>query len=280
MANELMNPQDLRFYAENIVRAGFCGFTDPSQVVTLALVAADEGRNIGAVARDYHVIKGRPTLKADAMLARFQQAGGKVRWKKYTETECTAVFSHEQGGEVEITWTLDMAKKCGLTANDTWRKYPRSMLRARCISEGIRTCFPAVICGVYTPEEAEDMEAEKREAERERVRAGAVNAPQAEAPKAAAAPRPQPKGTPEEQEKAFLAALDSLEKEDPASFSAGLERIGVGDPSAIPQEERNHFFRQLRAVMKEIAAEPPKPEPETEADELDKADFEDAEIVK
>jgi hypothetical protein len=31
------------------------------------------------------------------------------------------------------------------------------MLRARCISEGIRTVFPGVVVGTYTPEEAEDM---------------------------------------------------------------------------------------------------------------------------
>jgi hypothetical protein len=31
------------------------------------------------------------------------------------------------------------------------------MLRARCISEGIRTIYPGVAIGTYTPEEAEDM---------------------------------------------------------------------------------------------------------------------------
>jgi hypothetical protein len=30
------------------------------------------------------------------------------------------------------------------------------MLRARCVSEGIRTVFPGVVVGTYTPEEAED----------------------------------------------------------------------------------------------------------------------------
>ena len=31
------------------------------------------------------------------------------------------------------------------------------MLRARCISEGIRTVFPACVAGVYTPEEVADF---------------------------------------------------------------------------------------------------------------------------
>jgi hypothetical protein len=32
------------------------------------------------------------------------------------------------------------------------------MLRSRCISEGIRTVFPGVVVGTYTPEEVQDMD--------------------------------------------------------------------------------------------------------------------------
>jgi hypothetical protein len=34
------------------------------------------------------------------------------------------------------------------------------MLRARCISEGVRTCFPGIAVGIYTPEEIEAGETE------------------------------------------------------------------------------------------------------------------------
>ena len=76
-----------------------------------------------------------------------------------TEQRVSATFSHPQGGSVEIEWTIDMAKRAGLTKNPTWTQYPRAMLRARCISEGIRTVFPGVVVGTYTPEEVEDMPA-------------------------------------------------------------------------------------------------------------------------
>jgi hypothetical protein len=39
------------------------------------------------------------------------------------------------------------------------------MLRARCISEGIRTVFPACIVGTYTPEEIDAMPPEPRHVE-------------------------------------------------------------------------------------------------------------------
>jgi hypothetical protein len=51
-----------------------------------------------------------------------------------------------------------MAQDAGLTKNPTWRSYPRQMLRSRCISEGIRTVFPGVVVGTYTPEEVQDMD--------------------------------------------------------------------------------------------------------------------------
>jgi hypothetical protein len=125
------------------------------------LIAQAEGMHPAIAARDYHVIQGRPALKADAMLARFQSSGGKVVWKVYEDAEVTGEFSHPQGGTVTITWTFAQATKIGLTGKDNWRNYPRAMLRARVISEGIRTVYPGCVVGVYTPEEVEDFKDDK-----------------------------------------------------------------------------------------------------------------------
>ena len=95
------------------------------------------------------------------MLARFQQAGGKVEWKVYTDAEVTGVFSHPQGGSLEVTWTLAQAKSIGIATKDNWKNYPRAMLRARCLSEGIRAVYPGCVVGVYTPEEVQDFEPRK-----------------------------------------------------------------------------------------------------------------------
>jgi hypothetical protein len=45
--------------------------------------------------------------------------------------------------------------KSGL--KDNWRKFPRQMLTARCISEAIRLLMPQIVSGVYTPEEVQDF---------------------------------------------------------------------------------------------------------------------------
>ncbi|MBK8184776.1 MAG: hypothetical protein IPK63_18615 [Candidatus Competibacteraceae bacterium] len=58
-----------------------------------------------------------------------------------------------------------MAKRANLAGKDLWKQYPRAMLRARVISEGIRTVYPGVLSGMYTPEEVRDFIEVQGEAE-------------------------------------------------------------------------------------------------------------------
>jgi len=154
--------QEMQGMAESIAKSGLFGMKDTNQVLALMAVAQAEGLHPATAARDYHVIQGRPALKADAMLARFQQAGGKVDWKVYTDKEVTGLFSHPNGGSLELTWTIKQANDIGLVKPGSgWQKYPRAMLRSRCISEGIRTVYPGCVVGTYTPEEVEEFEPPK-----------------------------------------------------------------------------------------------------------------------
>jgi len=155
---QLIPINDINQMGVAVAKSKLFGIKSPEEFVALALVAQAEGRHPAIVARDYHIINGRPSLKADAILARFQEAGGAVKWISLSDTIAEAEFSHPQGGSVKIDWTLERAKKAGVTGNPTWSKYPRAMLRARVISEGVRTVYPAVLCGVYTPEEVQDMD--------------------------------------------------------------------------------------------------------------------------
>lgn len=140
-----------------VSKSGLFGAKTPEQAMALMLIAQAEGLHPAIAARDYHIIQNRPALKADAMLARFQAAGGRVKWLEMTDVHCEGEFSHPAGGTVTIEWTIAMAERAGLTKNQTWKQYPRQMLRARCVSEGIRSVFPGVLVGTYTPEEIEDM---------------------------------------------------------------------------------------------------------------------------
>jgi hypothetical protein len=151
--------QDMQSMASAIAKSGLFGMKNENEVLALMAVAQAEGLHPATAARDFHIIQGRPALKADAMLARFQNAGGKVEWTLYTDAAVTGVFSHPNGGSVAIDWTIEQAQRIGLVKPGSgWQKFPRAMLRSRCISEGIRTVFPGSVTGFYSPEEVQDFE--------------------------------------------------------------------------------------------------------------------------
>lgn len=150
---------DMQVMASAIVKSGLFGMKTPDQALALMIVATAEGRHPGSVASDYHIIQGRASLKADSMLARFQQSGGRVEWHDHTNEKVSATFSHPAGGSLRIDWDMARAKAAGLGGKDNWKSYPRQMLRARVISEGVRATFPAVLNGMYTPEEVGEFDA-------------------------------------------------------------------------------------------------------------------------
>lgn len=141
--------------AVTVAKSGLFGMKTPEQALALMALAQSEGIHPMTAVRDYHIIQGRPSLKADTMLARFQQAGGVVKWLCLTDLKCEAEFSHpvHSPSPVKIDWTIERAKKAGLASKEVWIGYARAMLRSRTISEGVRTTLPGVIQGIYTPEE-------------------------------------------------------------------------------------------------------------------------------
>ena len=105
--------------AKSLVASKMFGFKTEAEAMSIMLIAQAEGRHPALAARDYHVIQGRPALKADAMLARFQQEGGVVEWLEYTDTKVSGNFSHPKSAPkpILIEWTLDMAKRIAQLAD-------------------------------------------------------------------------------------------------------------------------------------------------------------------
>ena len=157
--SNLVSFNEMDQMAGAIAASGLFGMKDKNSVLALMAVAQAEGLHPATAARDFHIIQGRPALKADAMLARFQNAGGKVEWEVYTDEKVTGIFSHPNGGSLAVTWTIEQAQRIGLVKPGSgWQKFPRAMLRSRCISEGIRSVFPGSVTGFYSPEEVQDFE--------------------------------------------------------------------------------------------------------------------------
>lgn len=84
-----------------------------------------------------------------------------MQWHELTDQIADATFSHPKGGSLRITWTFEQAQRAHLTGKDNWKNYPRAMLRARCIAEGVRAVYPAAIGGMMVVEEAQDTTADR-----------------------------------------------------------------------------------------------------------------------
>jgi len=150
---------DMTVMADSIVKSGFYGFKNKEQVMAVMLVAQAENKHPASVVQEYDIIQGKPALKSQAILARFQLSGGSVQWDELTPKRVIGTFKHPQGGSLTVEWTIEMAKQAGIYREGSgWSKYPEDMLRARVISRAVRSIYPACILGHYATEEVMDFD--------------------------------------------------------------------------------------------------------------------------
>lgn len=216
--------------AEAIATSGLFGMKTKAHAFALMLVAQAEGRNPVTAAMEYDIIQGRPALKAQAALARFQAAGGCIRWGERTDRAVEASFAHPQGGELTIRWDIARAQAAQLTGKDNWKKFPAQMLSARVIAEGVRAVFPACLNGVYLAEEVQDFDAPP--------------APRMDAKKEVQQEAPKPKAKLAPREKAVELANRALA----AGFTEAQISAAIGsDMDAVTIAAAKAFFAIVEA---------------------------------
>jgi hypothetical protein len=147
---------------EAFAASGMFGCTKPAQGQILALQCLTSGLTPFEVTQTYHLLDGRLSMKSDAMLGRFVQAGGKVKWLERTTTRVRARWTYRDN-DLEMEVTLEELVGSGVATGkggelkENYRRHPRQMLTARLISEAVRLLAPDVVSGVYTPEEVADF---------------------------------------------------------------------------------------------------------------------------
>jgi hypothetical protein len=150
--------EQMQRMASSVAKAGLFGVKDADQALSLMMIAQAEGKHPAIVARDYYVFSGGGKnvvgKYAEAMMRDFQNSGGQIEWHELTDKAAIATFSHPHVKQsVRIDWDTDRAKRAGLGGKDMYGKFARSMLRSRCVAEGIRTVWPHSTGGFHTPEE-------------------------------------------------------------------------------------------------------------------------------
>lgn len=161
--NELIPLNEVKEMAKHATASNLFGMPNAESAFSLMMLCQAEGLHPMQAMRKYHIIEGKPAMRAEAMLADFQSNGGKIQWIERNDKKCSAKFSHPSGGELTVEWTIERAQQAGLTTKKNWLRYPCQMLAARCVSEGVRAVYPAVVCGIYTPEEVQDFAPAKKE---------------------------------------------------------------------------------------------------------------------
>ena len=156
--SEIVPFNDLQGMSAVMAKSNLFG-KNQETLLALMLIAQAEGIHPAAAAMEYDIVNGKPALKAQSALARFQKAGGVIEWVERTTTRCVARFSHPQCPKpVEIVWDIERAKRMGLAGKDNWKKQPEIMLQWRVVAEGVRACYPACLNRMYLDEEVVDFD--------------------------------------------------------------------------------------------------------------------------
>lgn len=172
--------QAVKFFGQAISKSGMFGVTGDKQGEVLAWECLVRRQAPLTLAETYHVIHGRLSMKADKMLANFNDAGGKhkiidrnpdLAAVQLTMDGDTRTFSMSwvdaqsepfiyNGKESDVVKLLlgNDSDRAKLKIKDKYST-PRArmqMLWARVISDGVRAIFPSANSGRYTPEEIDD----------------------------------------------------------------------------------------------------------------------------
>ena len=138
------------------------GGKDPKALGMAAALRIEYARLLGLpphAASEIHVIKGNLTLSAKVCRALAHEHGLRVVKADETAAGVTAVLIDGAGKELgRYTYTLEMAKKAGLTG-DNWTKISDRMCWARASKRVIDDFAPWVTVGLRTFEEMEDADA-------------------------------------------------------------------------------------------------------------------------
>ncbi len=144
-----------------IARSGMFGAQNVGQGVVIAFHCLQTGMPLLEYQARFHLVDGKPTKKAEAMLAAFVEDGGSYWWLDDGSSGAATIELQLPGDEsarYKFSYTMEEAKQAGLVKPSSgWVKNPKAMLRARCVSGSMRMHAPHLVVGVYTPEEIEDL---------------------------------------------------------------------------------------------------------------------------
>lgn len=151
--------QAARELGEHIAKSRLLGCESIDQGVVMALECFARGCPPLSLAEEYHIIDGGLSMRADRMLARFIEAGGRHKIKSRTpELASIELTIRGERETFSLSWKNAEAEglakgKNGVKTNWSTPRRRMQMLWARVVSDGVRAMAPQCVCGRYTPED-------------------------------------------------------------------------------------------------------------------------------
>ena len=161
VAMPIQSISDIQSVGAAIAQSGMFGINNAGAGLVVAMTCHSQGISLLEFSRTYHIVNGKPSMRADAMLAEYRKHGGKYVIVENSVNRAAAKFTFE-GQEYLGEFTMDDAKATGDCMDKgamkyNWSHRPADMLWARMVSRSVRRLCPEIVAGVYTPEEVEDF---------------------------------------------------------------------------------------------------------------------------
>lgn len=158
LSTKVFNVKEMLLLAKACAGSGF--YKDLMRDSNKALVKMMAGHELGfgpsASLTGIYIVKEKISLSANliaALIKRSNRYDYKV--KSLTDDKCELDFYENEQKIGTSSFSMEDAKKAGITNNSPWKAYPRNMLFARALTNGQKWFCPDVSAGIpiYTPEE-------------------------------------------------------------------------------------------------------------------------------
>jgi len=147
--------------------------TEPEQVITIIQHGKELGLSPHVALNNVNIIQGKPTLSSTIIGALLKRRGIEWIWDEDFEIlkDKDGNVAKTQSGAanrrttIHFFWKSKVTNRvmeathsvtwaqfeiAGYTTKQNWERFPKEMLRARCLSSSVRALFPEVLSGFYT----------------------------------------------------------------------------------------------------------------------------------
>jgi len=144
----------------------------PQKLMTVVQTGKELGMPPMVAINNINVIKGRTVISSAMLAALLKQHGYEYTYTKDFEQEKDEDGDVRITTELEIEWLSKLGtnrvktakfavtwaemERAGYTEKQNWEKYPKNMMRARCMAYAVRALCPEILLGFYTDLEIVD----------------------------------------------------------------------------------------------------------------------------